>query len=1431
MEEMTMAIDNCSQQKQLSHHALPFARSYQVEALEKAMKENTIVFLETGAGKTLIAIMLLRSYAYLLRKPSPYIAVFLVPKVVLVSQQAEAVKVLTDLKVGMYWGEMGVDYWDASTWNKEFEKHEVLVMTPAILLRSLRHSFLKLNMIKVLIMDECHHARGRDPYACIMREFYHDQLKSGVSDLPRIFGMTASPIKTNVGNSEWTLAESIHKLMTLMHSKVYTCASEAITEFIPISTPKFKFYREDEISYVLFQDLAVKIKMLKQQHELILRNSDFTESAAESAHKRIEKSFYAIMFCLDELGVWLALRAAESLFSNETELFSRDNSGDGLVKSFSLATVNHLTTYLPSGSQWSIGDNIKSDVDMGLLTSKVFCLVESLLEYRLASLIFCMKISKRGLVMMFVGHYRGQVSHYSVESSYSNATPLWLALRDLNNMRCIVFVERVITAVVLETLLNVLLPKYNSWKTKFIAGHNSGLKNQTRNKQNEIVEEFRDGLVNIIVATSILEEGLDVQSCNLVIRFDPCPTVCSFIQSRGRARMQNSDYVLMVKSGDSVTHSRLEKYLASGDIMRKESLRQSSIPCGSLEQLPEEVYRVESTGAIVNLSSSITLIYLYCSWLPSDGYFKPSPRWDKETGTLYLPKSCPLQPIQVQGVKKFLKNIACLEACKQLHNIGALTDNLVPDIVVEEAEVDEFENEPYNEEQPCYVPTQLINHLSKDDKTMYHCYLIELKQNFSYDISVRDIVLATRSELDPETESTQFEMCFDRGSLSINLRRIGAVHLSPNEVLLCKTFQVTILKILVDHNIDKLAASLKSFDKLYLDDDLEIDYLLLPATAIQHRPAVIDWVSITSVNPSKIICDKHSPKVWTKNGLVCPCILQNSLVYTPHNGRIYITTSIMELDGNSPLELRDGGVTTYKKYYEEKHGTQLCFEHQELLKARHIFLVKNYSHGRRQEKDRAGKNYVELPPELCCIIMSPISISTLYSFSFVPSIMHRLESLLGAYNLKTTFLYNCMQNEIQTVKVLEAITTKRCKEPFHYESLETLGDSFLKYAASKELFKSYQNIHEGLLSVKRTKIISNAALAKFGCNCGLPGFIRNAPFDPHTWLIPGDKSESFKLKEELDSNRPKIYVTGKQKLKRKIIADVVEALIGAFLTSGGERAALLFMDWIGIKVNFDIIPYERHLSIQPEKLVNVNFLESLLKYSFRDRSLLVEALTHGSYMLPEIPSCYQRLEFLGDSILDYLITMHLYEKYPGLSPGQLTDMRSASVNNDCYAWSAIKAGLHKHILHASQELQKHIFNTLNTFGKLASSTTFGWECETSFPKVLGDIIESLAGAILVDSGYNKEAVWQSISPLLEPLITPETLKLHPVRELTELCQREDYTQNITISGKGGVTCARVEVDANGVIHQYEYSGCVDKKTAKKLACKEILKSLQKTESK
>lgn len=136
------------------------------------------------------------------------------------------------------------------------------------------------------------------------------------------------------------------------------------------------------------------------------------------------------------------------------------------------------------------------------------------------------------------------------------------------------------------------------------------------------------------------------------------------------------------------------------------------------------------------------------------------------------------------------------------------------------------------------------------------------------------------------------------------------------QVLLCRRFQITTLRVLLDHDITKLATIL---NELRLEDNLEIDYLLLPATAIHQRHSIIDWLSVTSVFSSQTSCNNHV-NIWTKDGQVCTCKLENALVYTPHNGHFYITTGRMELDGNSLLKLRDGRDTTYKKYYKDKYA-------------------------------------------------------------------------------------------------------------------------------------------------------------------------------------------------------------------------------------------------------------------------------------------------------------------------------------------------------------------------------------------------------------------------------------------------------------------------------------------------------------------------------
>ncbi|KAI3470366.1 hypothetical protein Pfo_027029 [Paulownia fortunei] len=1387
--------------QQIVADPVPFARSYQLEALEKALKQNTIVFFETGTGKTLISIMLLRSYAHLLRKPSPYIAVFLVPTVVLVNQQGEAVATYTDLKVGKYYGELGVDYWDAATWKHQTEKHEVLVMTPQILLNALRHRFLRLDRIKVLIFDECHNARGKHQYACIMTEFYHRELASKTLQLPRVFGMTASPIKAKASSSSANYWKQIGELENLMHSKVFTCDSDfVLTQYIPFSTPKVKKYNHMDIPPATFECLSDYLQKLVEKHELSLSSPTISESVAKSAKKRLHKLLSTFLFCLTELGVWLAMKVAEVHSREEEDIFGWDKmdvSGERIVRAFSSDAVKVFSASMPCGPQWSIRNDLMANATAGYFTSKVMCLVETLLDYR-----------------------------------------------EMKDLRCIVFVERIVTAIAIRSLLNELLPEFSGWRTEYTAGNNSRLQSQSRKEQIAIVDEFREGTVNIIIATSMLEEGLDVQSCNLVIRFDLPATICSFIQSRGRARMQNSDFILMVKRDDFSALSRVNNYLASGAIMRRECLSHADLPCEPLgnEMHGESWYEVESTGAIVTLSSSVALLYFYCSRLPSDRYFKPYPYCtiNKELGscTLHLPNSCPVQTITVQGNTKLLKQLACLEACKKLHQVGALTDNLVPDIVEEEAEAQEFGYAPYLDERAKYFPPELVGSLGNESEMLYHCYLIELQPNFQSDVKLQDIVLAVHERLDNDLEKLNLDLDVDRGKLIVRVKYIGYVTLNTEQVALCQRFQITLFRVLLDHNLNKLHEDDQYSER---NGSAVFNYLLLPSLR-SHQNISIDWKCINSVlypkNASWHKCTDclsnrgYGHHMHTKNGLVCCHMLENSLVCTPHNDFLYcITGTLAGFDGNTYLVLRDGESVTYKKYYEQRHGINLQYERETLLNGKRIFTVQNYLQSCRtpSTKEPSNRSY-ELPPELCLIIMSPISVSTFYSFSFLPSVMHRIESLLLAANLKIMAVDHCTQNVvIPTLTVLEAITTKKCQEKLHLESLETLGDSFLKYAASQQLFKTYQNRHEGLLSVKRERMISNATLCKLGCERKITGFIRNEPFDPKTWIIPGTNCVHHILEEELLSSK-KVYIGGSRKIKSKTVADVIEALIGAFLSAGGEIAAASFMAWLGINVDFVILPYTRNFCVNPELHVNIRHLESLLKYSFRDVSLLVEALTHGSYMRPEIPACYQRLEFLGDAVLDYLVTVHLYHKFPGLSPGFLTDLRSASVNNDCYAQSAIKAGLHKHILHLSPDLHRHIVQTVSKFEELDSVATFGWESETTLPKVLGDVIESLAGAIFVDSGYNKEIVFQSMRPLLEPLITPETLRLHPVRELTELYQREHYIfKKHEDSHRNGVAYVTIEVEARGVVHK-ETRSAPDKKAAKKLACKAVLKSLKESMS-
>uniref|UniRef100_A0A8C5CQ26 ribonuclease III n=1 Tax=Gadus morhua TaxID=8049 RepID=A0A8C5CQ26_GADMO len=292
----------------------------------------------------------------------------------------------------------------------------------------------------------------------------------------------------------------------------------------------------------------------------------------------------------------------------------------------------------------------------------------------------------------------------------------------------------------------------------------------------------------------------------------------------------------------------------------------------------------------------------------------------------------------------------------------------------------------------------------------------------------------------------------------------------------------------------------------------------------------------------------------------------------------------------------------------------------------------------------------------------------------------------------------------------------------------------------------------------------------------------------------------------------------------KSIADCVEALLGCYLTSCGERAAQMFLCSLGLKVSLPRHRPPEDLSVQctnlspdttrhieavavapdlgygwlkipprsmldhPDAERTLNHLisgfenfEAKINYTFQNKAYLLQAFTHASYHYNTVTDCYQRLEFLGDAILDYLITKHLYEDPRQHSPGVLTDLRSALVNNTIFASLAVKYDYHKYFKAISPELF-HVIDDFVQF-QLEKNEMQGMDSELrrseeaeekeedlEVPKAMGDIFESLAGAIYMDSRMSLETVWQVYYPMMRPLIEKFSANVprSPVRELLEM---------------------------------------------------------------
>ncbi|RWS05734.1 Endoribonuclease Dcr-1-like protein, partial [Dinothrombium tinctorium] len=238
-------------------------------------------------------------------------------------------------------------------------------------------------------------------------------------------------------------------------------------------------------------------------------------------------------------------------------------------------------------------------------------------------------------------------------------------------------------------------------------------------------------------------------------------------------------------------------------------------------------------------------------------------------------------------------------------------------------------------------------------------------------------------------------------------------------------------------------------------------------------------------------------------------------------------------------------------------------------------------------------------------------------------------------------------------------------------------------------------------------------------------------------------------------------------------------------------------------------------------------------YSFKDKSHIVKAFTHSSYYDNTITGCYQRLEFLGDAVLDYLITRYIFEDKKEFNPGELTDLRQALVNNSYFGCLAVKYCFHKYLKYLSCTGMGIIDAFDKKFKSNEKEIIYGHfllinenETEQSedveVPKILGDIFESVAGAIYLDSGFSLDAVWKVYYPLIKSELEyfSENVPLHPIRMLYEADEKTKFEKAIVLDSK------RVIVNLWFRGELYEGEGR-NTKFAKIVAAKKAVKTIAK----
>jgi ERCC4-related helicase len=474
-------------------------RAYQQAIFNTAKEKNTLVVLPTGLGKTLIALMLAveRKNLFPLSK-----ILFLAPTRPLVEQHLESFKknlpeLYADLQI--FTGSV-----TAEKRKSLFDTAEIIFSTPQCISNDLESNLYSLEDVSLLILDEAHRCLKNYSYTFVATK-YKEQSKR-----PLLLGLTASP-----GSD----ADKIKEICNHLDIKEI----ELRTRDSPDVKPYLK-EREFEKVEVPFPPEFQEIKILLQ------RIFD------DNVNKLKERSLLfgpVNKITLLKLQNQLAMRAQ-----------SRDfNAMLGMSNTAIAIKISHALELLETQTLSGLNEYLKSLIQQA--NEKKSRAVQSLVktpEFN-ASVISLQNLLTKN------------IEHPKVEEL---ATIIESQLKENEKSKVIVFTQFRETAVKVSERLNqiqginsaIFVGQAKKSNTK---GISTGL---NQKEQKAVIDKFKNSQLNVLIATSIGEEGLDIPEVSAVIFYEPIPSAIRKIQRAGRtARLSPGKLkILMTRDTRDIAH-------------------------------------------------------------------------------------------------------------------------------------------------------------------------------------------------------------------------------------------------------------------------------------------------------------------------------------------------------------------------------------------------------------------------------------------------------------------------------------------------------------------------------------------------------------------------------------------------------------------------------------------------------------------------------------------------------------------------------------------------------------------------------------------------------------------------------------------------------------------------------------------------------------